>query len=167
VVLVQVAGGLILVVLLGAAILRGRRTRSSAASRRDVRPTLPPSPYTPSRGFRIVDGSEPAEHHEVRRPRIDPVADRVFGESVSGPGDALSPPHLRHDEQWALDRSMRRVAPPRIRRRRRVMVALVIAVLVAAVGVATWWGLQPSTHHAGLGLNGLELMASGAISLTR
>ena len=146
--LVQVAGGLVLVVLVLAFLLRGRvgSSRPSRSSRSETRPTLPPSPYQPSRGFKILDGSEPDEPHAVQLPRLDPNKEFVFGDHVAPSSEPLSVPHLRHDEQWALDRSMRHAPHPRIRRRRRLTWTVIVLVLAAGIVVALVLGVHLPTH---------------------
>jgi hypothetical protein len=150
VLVVQVAGGVVLVVLVLAFLFRGRFTRGGATSR-DVRPTLPPSPYQPSRGFRILDGSEPESPHEVQLPRLDPNKEFVFNDPTTSLHE-VSTPHLRHDEQWALDRSMRRAPHPRVRRRRRLAWFILVVVIVAGIVAAALAAAHPGDHghHVGL-----------------
>ena len=128
---VQVAGGVVLVVLVLAFFL----WRRSSGPSKHVRPTLPPSPYQPSRGFKMLDGTESPAPHDVPRPRLDPHKEFVFGEY--SPTAEVEVPHLRHDERWALDRSMRRVSPPRTRRRRRVISLSVVVVAAVVALLAT------------------------------
>jgi hypothetical protein len=151
VLLIRIAGGLILVVLILAHLLRGRIGAARSKSRGDTRPTLPPSPYQPSRGFRILDPNEPVQPHEVQLPRIDPLKETVFNDPLATPVDQVIPPQLRHDEKWALDRSMRRVPHPRVRRRRRLAWLIVIAILVVGI-VAVIVEITAPVHHAGLAL---------------
>jgi hypothetical protein len=147
VLLIQIAGGIVLVVLIVAFLLRGR-VSSRRRVRVETRPTLPPSPYQPSRGFHIITGEEPEKPHEVQLPRLDPVKEFVFNDPLATSPEPVHPPHLRHDERWALDRSMKRVPHPRIRRRRRLVWVVVVVVLVAAVVVAIVIGHSPSHHGA-------------------
>jgi len=164
VLLVQVAGGVILVVLVLAFLLRGRFGATSAndkpasssrpkapakvkeKSKADFRPTLPPSPYQPSRGFKILDGNEPEAPHEIQLPRLDPHKEFVFNDHLASSSESLSAPHLRHDERWALDRSMRRAPHPRVRRRRRLAWVLLIALLAAGLIAVLLVGAHPKTH---------------------
>jgi hypothetical protein len=151
VLVIQVAGGIILVVLILAYLLRGRFAGATLRTRASVRPTLPPSPYQPSRGFRILDGSEDEEVHRVQLPRLDPNKEFIFNDHATLSGDVAGPVHLRHDEQWALERSMRRAPQPRVRRRRRttwIIVLLALAVLVVVILIA---GAHPHTPGVGLG----------------
>ena len=140
--LIQITGGLVLVVLVVAFFVRGRLTRdegttrenaaSTPGSRRDVRPTLPTSPYQPSRGFRILDGDEPRVPVAPVLPRLDVNKEFVFGDTSGLSSEPLTA-HLRHDEKWALERSMRHTPRLRIRRRRRLTFALVIVILAFAL----------------------------------
>ena len=147
--LVQIAGALVLLGLIVAFFLRGRRSGARAKTAPRVRPTLPPSPYQPSRGFRILDGSESDAPHEVRRPRLDPNKEFVFNAPLASAGEPVSAPHLRHDERWALDRSMRRAPHPGVRRRRWAW-ALLVALFVAALAAVLLWPHHPLGHHAAL-----------------
>lgn len=135
--LVQVAGGLILVVLVLAFVLRGRLGASRATRTSEVRPTSPVSPYQSSRGFKIIDGTQPEAAHQVQLPRLDPNTEFVFHDPAAS-SETLSAPHLRHDEKWALDRSMRRVPHPRVRRRRRVALGLAVSLAAAGVAAGVW-----------------------------
>ena len=139
--IIQIAGGVVLAVLVLAFLLLGRVRRSRV---RDVRPTLPPSPYQPSRGFRILDGTESAPPPSVQLPRLDPNTEFVFGENTPAPETPT--PHLRHDDQWALNRSMRHRMHPR--RRRRLGALIVVVLVVAALLVALLLGGHHAAHHA-------------------
>ena len=150
--LVRVAGALIVVVLVLAYVWRGRMGARRASPKVDTRPTLPPSPYQPSRGFKILDGNEPEEPHEIQLPRLDPHKEFVFGDHIAPVSESISVPHLRHDEQWALDRSMRHAPHPRVRRRRRLAWTLVVIVLAVAVITILWLRVPPHVHHPAQGL---------------
>ena len=165
--LIQIAGGGVLVFLVLAFFIRGRATGHVGASpkkgksRADFRPTLPPSPYQPSRGFRILDANEPVESPPVQLPRLDPKKEFVLNDTQMTSGESISPPQLRHDEKWALDRSMRHVPQLHVRRRRRlawVIVSLVLAAVLVAVLVL---GHSPASvpHHSGLALVATMRMA--------
>lgn len=148
--LVQVAGGLIVVVLVLAFLVRGRFGAARSKSTVDTRPTLPPSPYQPSRGFKILDGSEPVSAPPVQLPRLDPSKEFVFGDPISSSSESTTASHLRHDEKWALDRSMRRAPHPRVRRRRLAWVLLAL-VLAAGIITALWLGVAHTLgHHTAL-----------------
>jgi hypothetical protein len=159
VLLIQIAGGLVLVVLILAFLLRGRLSARAGApqkrSKANFRPTLPPSPYQPSRGFRILDSNEPVVPHPVQLPGLDPNREFVFNDPLATTAESVSPPHLRHDEQWALDRSMRHAPHPRVRRRRRLAWAIVILLLViglVAVLILRHSPAPAAAHHSGLAL---------------
>lgn len=133
--LIKIAGGLVLVALVLAFLLRGRVGARRPTARSEKRPTFPTSPYQPSRGFRILDGGEPEQPHSVQLPRLDPAKEFVFNDPLAQSNEPASLPQLRHDERWALDRSMRRVPHPRVRRRRRM--AWITTVVVVALGLIT------------------------------
>ncbi|NNN08525.1 MAG: hypothetical protein HKL85_04950 [Acidimicrobiaceae bacterium] len=163
---VQITGAAVLVFLITAFFFRGRVAgrRDGAPkkikSRADFHPSLPPSPYQPSRGFRILDGEEPVSTPPVRLPRLDPNKEFVFNETQVTIGDSISPPQFRHDEKWALDRSMRHAPHLHVRRRRRmagvIVVIVVIVVLVVVVALAAVLALHHSPtsglHNSGLSL---------------
>ncbi|MBW4029089.1 MAG: hypothetical protein HIU57_00230 [Acidobacteria bacterium] len=147
--LVKIAGGLVLVVLIAAFFLRGRGGVARPKSPASVRPTPPPSPYKPSRGFRILDGSETDAPHQVQRPRLDPNKEFVFNDPLASPSETASLPHLRHDERWALERSSRRAPHPHVRRRRWAWV-LLVAVLIAGLIAVLLISQHPARHRPAL-----------------
>ncbi len=120
------------VLLAVVSVLRLRKLRrdemrelSKPVERRLMSP--PPSPYAPSKGFRLLDGTgEPLERPPVQRPRLDPERHYVFGEMS---GEELAPSHLRHNEDWFLSRSSHRSTFS------TWMLRLVVAVVVVAVVV--------------------------------
>jgi hypothetical protein len=127
----------ILVLLLLAGIaLRVRKIRrdemrelSKPIERRLFSP--PPSPYAPSKGFRLIDESgEPLQRPEVERPRLDPEHHYVFSETTSSADDVVSS-HLRHKDDWFLSRSSHRSTLSIMLR--RAVVILLIALIVAVV----------------------------------
>ncbi|MDH2904066.1 MAG: hypothetical protein PXZ08_08970 [Actinomycetota bacterium] len=159
--LIQIAGGVVLVFLVVAFLLRGRVANHSDTTSKKPRsreiarpsPSPPPSPYRPSRGFRILDGSEALDSPPVQLPRLDPDKEFVFNDAQVNPVEAISPPHLRHDERWALERSMRHGAHPRFRRRRQVVVVAVIVLVVAVVVAIAVLRHSPTVPlHSGLAL---------------
>jgi hypothetical protein len=126
------------VLVVSAAALRWRklrrddlRTRDSVLERRLVAP--PPSPYQPSKGFRLLDdaGAE-LTRPTPERPRLEPERSYVFSESGAPDDQPLS--LGRHDTRWALERSMHRTSVPRGASRALVVLALVALVAVGAVG---------------------------------
>jgi hypothetical protein len=132
------------VVVLGAVLLRLRKLRRDEmrkiAARVDRRLMVPPpSPYAPSKGFRLLDGPVNDQgHHEPPRPRLEPDREYVFSESqLPSYGETVSPAG-RHDERWALSKSVR---PSRFS---SLGVRLIVLVVVLAVmAVVTLYFLQP------------------------
>jgi hypothetical protein len=152
VLLIKIAGAVVLVVLVIAYVARGRRSVRGASPRADSEiPSLPPSPYQPSRGFRLLEGNEPETPRPVALPRLDPSADFIFSDPVNPVSDSISPAHLRHDERWALERSMRRAPHPRVRRRRRWAWFILVVVLGAGIIAAIFADLHTGARHVGLG----------------
>jgi hypothetical protein len=107
-----------------------RRLMSRPVDRRLVSP--PPSPYQPSRGFRLLDGTVPTDTRPTpQRPRLEPSRDYVFSE-LSGPGGDERPElPTRHDAEWALTRSQHRAGAPAGAR-----FLFVVVVLIAGISVA-------------------------------
>lgn len=147
---VKVVVALFVVLLAVATVLRVRKLRrdemrelSKPAERRLMTP--PPSPYAPSKGFRLLDSSgEPLERPPVARPRLDPERRYVFGET--GGGEEIAPPHVRHGDDWLLSRSLRR--PTLGTWVVRLLVALVIVVAIAVV-VTYYLDQHPKTTPKG------------------
>lgn len=146
---VKVAVAVVVVLLAAATVLRLRKLRrdemrelSKPAERRLMSP--PPSPYAPSKGFRLLDGSgEPLERPAVQRPRLDPDRHYVFNETTS---EEVVPSHLRHDQDWFLSRSAHRSSLS------TWIVRLVVVVLVVAVIVvvaAYYAGRHPKAKPSG------------------
>lgn len=133
----KVLAAVVLVVLATVVTLRVRKLRRDQArelartvERRLVTP--PPSPYTPSKGFRLLDGEEPRTvRPSPSRPRLDPERHYVFSETSSGPPDDVVPSISRHDQEWLLHRSLSRSslmgAGP------IAVIVLVVVFIVAAV----------------------------------
>lgn len=128
----------LLVVMLGAGIsLRVRKLRrdemrelSRPVERRLFSP--PPSPYAPSKGFRLIgESGEPLQRPPVERPRLDPERHYVFSETTSSADDVVAS-HLRHNDDWFLSRSSHRSTLSIMLRRvaAMVLIALIIAVVV-------------------------------------
>lgn len=145
----KILAGVVLVVLAAVVTLRVRKLRrdqarelSRTVERRLVAP--PPSPYTPSKGFRLLDGHEPGTvRPSPLRPRLDPERHYVFSESSSSPTDDVVPSISRHDQEWLLHRSSSRsslvgVGPI-------ALIALVIVFVVAAVVLYARHHNAPST----------------------
>ena len=108
----EIAGIVVAVLLVAGTLLRIRKLKrdemrelSKPLERRLVSP--PPSPYAPSKGFRLLDGSgEPVTRPPVERPRLDPGRQHVFSDSASG--EESSALHARHNDDWFLSRSSHR-----------------------------------------------------------
>lgn len=140
---------IIVLVVLGVA-LRARKLRRDELIERGARRdrgllTPPPSPYSSSKGFRLIDSAgapSDSPRTEPPRPRLETDRDYVFGDAHSGSFEEISPPSNRHDERWALERSLHR---PRVSMRPRVTVTVVI-VLVVLLALATY--VMKSRHGA-------------------
>ncbi len=124
--------------IIGVASLRIRKLRrdeirelSRPVERRLVSP--PPSPYAPSKGFRLLDGPiDPVRRPEPMRPRLETDRDYVFSETqMTGNQEVVQSQH-RHNEEWALSKSARRSAS--YTGLRVGAIALVIVALIGAVG---------------------------------
>jgi hypothetical protein len=129
----------VVIVVVGIAALRIRKLRrdeirelSRPVERRLMSP--PPSPYAPSKGFRLLDGPLDATRRpEPVRPRLETDHEYVFSETHP-PGDGeVVPQHLRHNEQWALSKSARH--PMSFTGMRVGFIALIIVVIVGGIGL--------------------------------
>jgi len=141
---------LILIVVLGGAIafLRWRKLRRDEIrilERHSKNFLPPPSPYQPSKGFRLLDGSTtlPAPR-DVQRPRLDPDAHYVFGETTPSFGEDLAASAHRHDQMWALDRASRRrgLSPSSWR-----VVGLALLVIFILLVVGYFLERHPARDH--------------------
>src|ERR1700691_704380 len=135
----KVAILLVVIVVVGVAALRIRKLRrdeirelSRPVERRLMTP--PPSPYAPSKGFRLLDGPLDATRRpEPLRPRLESDREYVFSESQM-PGDSeVVPSHFRHNEKWALSKSARRSAS--FTGLRVAVIAVIIIAVVGALGL--------------------------------
>ncbi len=129
----------VVVLVVTIAALRIRKLRrdeirelSRPVERRLMSP--PPSPYAPSKGFRLLDGPLDATRRpEPLRPRLESDRDYVFSESQM-PGDGeVVPTQLRHNEKWALSKSARHSTS--YSGLRVGIIALIIIVIVGAIGL--------------------------------
>jgi hypothetical protein len=129
----------VVILVVGVAALRIRKLRrdeirelSQPVERRLMSP--PPSPYAPSKGFRLLDGPLDATRRpEPLRPRLETDREYVFSETqMSGDGEVI-PSHLRHNEQWALSKSARHSAS--FTGMRVGVIALIIVVIVGGIGL--------------------------------
>jgi hypothetical protein len=143
----EIAGIVVAVLLVAGTILRIRKLKrdemrefSKPLEKRLVSP--PPSPYAPSKGFRLLDGSgEPMTRPPVERPRLDPGRHYVFSDSASA--EESSALHPRHNDDWFLSRSSHR-STASIVGRSVAVVALV--VLVIGVIVTYYVDRHPGKH---------------------
>jgi hypothetical protein len=142
-----VFGVVALLVLIGIALrmhkLRRDEMRAIATrvERRLMEP--PPSPYTPSRGFRLLDGPLTVpDRPSPPKPRLEPDREYVFSESQLPPTyqESVSPLG-RHDERWALSKSVHRSRFSSLGSR----VGLVVLV-VAVVAIVSVYYLQHGRH---------------------
>jgi uncharacterized membrane protein len=127
----------VVVVLLVGTFLRVRKLRrdemrelSKPVERRLMAP--PPSPYEPSRGFRLLDESgQPLARPPLERPRLDPNRRYVFNE-LTGTGEESISSHPRHNDDWFLSRSSQRSTLSIFLRRLALLVVIALIVLVVA-----------------------------------
>jgi hypothetical protein len=135
---VKIAIVVVVVLVVAVAALRIRKLRrdeirelSKPVERRLMSP--PPSPYAPSKGFRLLDGPLDSNRRpEPLRPRLETDREYVFSESQM-PGDAdVVPTQHRHSEEWALSKSARR--PASYTGLRVAIVAVAIIAVVGALG---------------------------------
>lgn len=126
---------IVVILVVAIAVLRIRKLRrdeirelSQPVERRLVSP--PPSPYAPSKGFRLLDGPLEEQHRpQPARPRLETDRDYVFSETQMASDESMGPPHARHNEKWALSKSARHSASVS-----GVRVAIVAGVLVVLLG---------------------------------
>ncbi len=148
----KVVAAIVVVIILAVVALRVRKLRrdeiralSRPVERRLMAP--PPSPYAPSKGFRLLDSDgAPLQRPPLERPRLDPTRHYVFNES-SGHSDEVVTSNLRHSDDWFLSRSSSRSTLSILLR--RVVVVVVVALVVAVL--ATYYvhhHRTPATHHA-------------------
>lgn len=111
---VEIVGAVVVSLIVATALLRIRKLRRDEmrqlATPIDSRlVTPPPSPYAPSKGFRLLDGPvDPLIRAEPVRPRLESNRDYVFSESQMANYDDVRSVPFRHNETWALSRSARR-----------------------------------------------------------
>jgi hypothetical protein len=132
----EAAGGFVAALVIVGVVLRMRKLREESDhesealdDRRLVAP--PPSPYEPSKGFRLInEAGEPLERGPVQRPRLDPERHYVFSDAATHNDDAL-PTHLRHNDDWFLSRSAHRSTTYIVMR--AVGIVVLIAIVIAVV----------------------------------
>ena len=130
---------IVVILVVGVAALRIRKLRrdeirelSRPVERRLMSP--PPSPYAPSKGFRLLDGPLDATRRpEPLRPRLETDREYVFSETQMPVDGEVVPTHLRHNEQWALSKSARR--PASFTGMRVGVIALIIVVIIGGIGL--------------------------------
>lgn len=137
----------VVVIVIGAVVaLRARKlARDRYRENRDSKSAglldPPASPYTPSKGFRIVNGSGEVESRpRPSSPRIDPSHQYVFSDSQPSNIDSLAPLSSRHDVDWYLSRSSHR--DPGVRT--LVIFVILLVALLVTVGIFYYAG-----HHSG------------------
>jgi hypothetical protein len=129
----------VVILVIGIAALRIRKLRrdeirelSRPVERRLMSP--PPSPYAPSKGFRLLDGPvDPTRRPDPLRPRLETDREYVFSETQMAPDGEVVPTHLRHNEQWALSKSARH--PGSLTGLRVGVVALIVVAVIGAIGL--------------------------------
>jgi hypothetical protein len=136
----KIAIGVIALLALIAIALRLRKLRrddmraiANRVERRLVEP--PPSPYAPSKGFRLLDGPLNAPDRPLpAKPRLEPDREYVFSESQLAPTyqESVSPLG-RHDDRWALSKSAHRSRFSSVGS--RVGLAILVLAVVAIVSV--------------------------------
>jgi hypothetical protein len=131
--------GLVVLVVIAIATLRIRKLRHDEL-RESTRPverrlmSPPPSPYAPSKGFRLLDGPlDEKRRPEPSRPRLESDREYVFSESQRPIDGEVVPTQLRHNEKWALSKSARRSTA--LTGLRVAVIAVVVVVLVGAFGI--------------------------------
>ena len=138
---------LVMLVLVGAALrvrkLRRDQMRESFSHVDQRLMAPPPSPYTPSKGFRLMDGPV---HTPVRpeppRPRLEPDREYVFSESQLPDYVKSVSPLGRHDELWALSKSSRRTRLSVLGLR----VVVILLIVIALVGIVGYY-VSRNDHH--------------------
>jgi hypothetical protein len=109
------------------------RAIAAKVERRLMEP--PPSPYTPSKGFRLLDGPVNAPDRPAPpRPRLEPDREYVFSESQLPPTyqEGVSPLG-RRDERWALSKSVHRSTFTSLGSRLGLVVLIVAVVAIVSV----------------------------------
>ncbi len=147
--LLKIAVLIVVVLVVAVATLRIRKLRrdeirelSRPVERRLMSP--PPSPYAPSKGFRLLDGPIEEQHRpQPARPRLETDRDYVFSETQMPGDESVLPSYLRHNEKWALSKSARRSA--NTGGLRVAIIAIVVVVLLGAVGLFWQHHKSPGT----------------------
>ena len=160
----KVALVVILALLLVVVALRMRKLRRdemrALEKRTDPRLVVPPpSPYQPSRGFRLLDGTEaPSTPRTPMRPRLEPDREYVFSDFHPARVDVNPLQPARHIEDWALSRSANRSSMS-LRGIRLLVVVIVVVLLLGVIGYfardrvdrgpsTTTTHVTTTTHHS-------------------
>ena len=118
--------------------LRRDEARQRLASRDQRLVTPPPSPYVPSRGFRLVDelgDVAPMPRSQPARPSLEANRTYVFGDPQLPTVEERTSSTLRHDSRWALERSAHR-SPTSGLSARTLIIAVLVVVLIAGAAYA-------------------------------
>lgn len=134
-IVLEVVLAVIVVLALAVAALRVRKLRRDelAEDDRPVERRLlvpPPSPYTPSKGFRLLDESADVQvRPEPPKPRLAPEREYVFSEAQLPAYEESLSPSGRHDERWALSKAGHR-SWASMSATRAAVLALIIVVVI-------------------------------------
>lgn len=158
----KIAALVIVLLVVIVAALRFRKLRrdesrefSKPLDRRLVAP--PPSPYAPSKGFRLLDAEgEPLVRPPVERPHLDPERRYVFNDSPSNDEEFVSS-RVRHNDDWFLSRSSHRSTSSIVSR--RLGVALLVIIVAALVAYYV-------SHHAKVPPKGSASVTSTTLATT-
>jgi hypothetical protein len=148
---VEIVGAVVVALIVITAVLRFRKLRrdemrqlATPIERRLLTP--PPSPYAPSKGFRLLDGPiDRLSRPEPVRPRLESDRDYVFSESQMPNYDDVRSVPLRHNETWALSRSARRSVPFS-----GLRVGVITLVAVLLVGFIAYYLQGSSEKNSGV-----------------
>ncbi len=157
----KVIAVILVVLLLTAVALRIRKLRrdetrelTEPLERRLVAP--PPSPYAPSKGFRLIDGTgEPLARPAVERPRLDPDRHYVFSETTLNTDEVVAT-NRRHNDDWFLSRSSHQSTLSILLRR---VLVIVLVLLVIAV-VVTYYVNHHSTKTPKAGVHSTSTLTT-------
>lgn len=131
----EVVLAVLVVLLLSVAALRVRKLRRDERAEGDqpVERRLmvpPPSPYTSSKGFRLLDGSaETRVRPEPPKPRLEPDRAYVFSEAQLPAYEEFFSPQGRHDERWALSKAGHRSWASMSATRAAMLALIIVAVI--------------------------------------
>lgn len=146
----EVVLGLLGLLVLAALVLRLRKLRrdemrdiAARVDHRLIEP--PPSPYATAKSFRLLDGPvNTTSRPEPPRPRLEPDREYVFSESQLANYQEPIIPLGRHDERWALNKSVQRSRFSSLGSRLGLL-AVVIMVLAVVIFYYVDHGRHPTT----------------------